>query len=122
MVVVVGFEGIVDVLVGVLVFVWKGEMFEEYWVCIVCIFDWLLFGFDGFNLILDDGGDVIFFVYKGVEFEKVGVVFVVMDVDVYEFMVIFDFLCVLFVVFFDCWMKFVVGFIGVIEEIMIGVY
>src|SRR5438874_1863769 len=40
---------------GVPVFAWKGETLEEYWWCTERALDWP--GFDGPNLILDDGGD-----------------------------------------------------------------
>jgi adenosylhomocysteinase len=57
---------------GTPVFAWKGESLEEYWWCTEKIFDFSAQGFDGPNLILDDGGDATLLVHKGVEFEKAG--------------------------------------------------
>ncbi|WP_243076955.1 adenosylhomocysteinase [Microbacterium sp. SS28] len=70
----VGPTGTVDAPAGVPVFAWKGETLEEYWRCTDRIFDWSAEGFDGPNLILDDGGDATLLVHKGVEFEKAGAV------------------------------------------------
>jgi adenosylhomocysteinase len=68
----VGPTGTVDAPAGVPVFAWKGETLEEYWRCTDRIFDWSAEGFDGPNLILDDGGDATLLVHRGVEFEKAG--------------------------------------------------
>ena len=57
---------------GTPVFAWKGENLEDYWWCTEKIFDFSSEGFDGPNLILDDGGDATLLVHKGVEFEKAG--------------------------------------------------
>ncbi|MEV4687658.1 adenosylhomocysteinase [Microbacterium sp. LWH3-1.2] len=70
--VVVGPTGTVDAPAGVPVFAWKGETLEEYWRLADRIFDWTAEGFDGPNMILDDGGDATLLVHKGVEFEKTG--------------------------------------------------
>src|SRR6187431_2720554 len=70
--VVVGPSGTVDSPAGVPVFAWKGETLEEYWRLADRIFDWSAEGFDGPNLILDDGGDATLLVHHGVEFEKGG--------------------------------------------------
>jgi adenosylhomocysteinase len=72
--VVVGPTGTVDAPQGVPVFAWKGETLEEYWQLADRIFDWSAEGFDGPNMILDDGGDATLLVHKGVEFEKAGAV------------------------------------------------
>ncbi len=72
--IVVGPTGTVDAPAGVPVFAWKGETLEEYWRLADRIFDWSAEGFDGPNLILDDGGDATLLVHKGVEFEASGVV------------------------------------------------
>ena len=72
--VVVGPNGTVEAPAGVPVFAWKGETLEEYWRLADRIFDWSAEGFDGPNLILDDGGDATLLVHKGVEFEKAGAV------------------------------------------------
>jgi adenosylhomocysteinase len=57
---------------GTPVFAWKGETLEEYWWCTQKIFDFSAQGFEGPNLILDDGGDATMLVHKGVEFEAAG--------------------------------------------------
>ena len=69
--VVVG-DGTVDSPNGTPVFAWKGESLEEYWWCTERIFDFSDSGFDGPNMILDDGGDATLLVHKGVEFEAAG--------------------------------------------------
>ncbi|GAA1985134.1 adenosylhomocysteinase [Microbacterium pumilum] len=70
----VGPTGTVDAPAGVPVFAWKGETLEEYWRCTDRIFDWSAEGFDGPNLILDDGGDATLLVHRGVQFEETGAV------------------------------------------------
>jgi adenosylhomocysteinase len=70
--VVVGPEGTVDDPQGVPVFAWKGETLEEYWWCTEQMMSWE--GYDGPNMILDDGGDATLLVHKGVEYEKAGAV------------------------------------------------
>ncbi|MFZ2963127.1 MAG: adenosylhomocysteinase, partial [Rhodoglobus sp.] len=70
----VGLTGTPDAPAGVPVFAWKGESLEEYWWCTEQIFDWSAEGFDGPNMILDDGGDATLLVHKGCEFERAGVV------------------------------------------------
>ncbi|MDF2555400.1 MAG: ahcY, partial [Microbacterium sp.] len=72
--VVVGPYGTIAEPQGVPVFAWKGETLEEYWSLADRIFDWSAEGFDGPNLILDDGGDATLLVHRGVEFEKAGAV------------------------------------------------
>lgn len=57
---------------GVSVFAWKGETLEEYWWCTDRAFDFSSSGFDGPNLLLDDGGDATLFAHKGYEFELGG--------------------------------------------------
>src|SRR6478735_12032538 len=68
--VVVGPEGTVDEPNGVPVFAWKGETLEEYWWCTEQALTWD--GYDGPNMILDDGGDATLLVHKGVDYEKAG--------------------------------------------------
>ena len=70
--VVVGVDGTPDSPQGSPVFAWKGETLEEYWECTDRIFDWSAEGFDGPNMILDDGGDATLLVHKGREFELAG--------------------------------------------------
>lgn len=68
---------------GVPVFAWKGQTSEEYWSCLERTLDWsaeaageALAGgasgaaYTGPNMLLDDGGDLIFLVHQGVVFEK----------------------------------------------------
>src|SRR5690606_7516960 len=68
----VGPNGTVDNPQGVPVFAWKGETLEEYWWATEQLFDWSAEGFDGPNMILDDGGDATLLVHKGREFEQAG--------------------------------------------------
>jgi adenosylhomocysteinase len=68
--VVVGPDGSVDAPSGVPVFAWKGETLEEYWWCTEQMMTWD--GYDGPNMILDDGGDATLLVHKGVEYEAAG--------------------------------------------------
>ena len=69
--VVVG-KGTVEAPEGSPVFAWKGETLDEYWWSTDRIFDWSAEGFDGPNMILDDGGDATLLVHKGREFELAG--------------------------------------------------
>jgi adenosylhomocysteinase len=68
--IVVGPEGTPEDPQGVPVFAWKGETLEEYWWCTEQALTWE--GYDGPNMILDDGGDATLLVHKGVEYEKAG--------------------------------------------------
>ncbi len=68
--VVVGPDGTEDDPSGVPVFAWKGETLEEYWWCTDQMMTWE--GYDGPNMILDDGGDATMLLHKGVEYEKTG--------------------------------------------------
>ena len=72
--VVVGPNGTVDEPSGVPVFAWKGETLEEYWWCTEQMMSWdpAVYGSDGPNMILDDGGDATLLVHKGVEYEQAG--------------------------------------------------
>ncbi len=70
--VVVGPEGSVDEPDGVPVFAWKGETLEEYWWCTEQMMSWE--GYDGPNMILDDGGDATLLLHKGVQYEAEGAV------------------------------------------------
>ncbi|WP_137844309.1 adenosylhomocysteinase [Microbacterium sp. 2FI] len=88
--VVVGPTGTVDAPAGVPVFAWKGETLEEYWRLADRIFDWTDEGFDGPNLILDDGGDATLLVHRGVEFEKAGAVPAATDADSAEYRIVLE--------------------------------
>ena len=68
--VVVGPDGTAEEPRGVPVFAWKGETLEEYWWCTEQMMTWD--GYDGPNMILDDGGDATLLLHKGVEYEKEG--------------------------------------------------
>jgi adenosylhomocysteinase len=84
----VGPSGTVDKPAGVPVFAWKGESLEEYWWCTEQALNWP--GFDGPNMILDDGGDATLLVHKGVEYEALGAVPSAADEDADEWKVILD--------------------------------
>jgi adenosylhomocysteinase len=88
--VVVGPDGTADDPRGVPVFAWKGETLEEYWRLADRIFDWSAEGFDGPNMILDDGGDATLLVHKGVEFERVGRVADAAPGDSAEYRIVLD--------------------------------
>ena len=120
--VVVGPGGTVDAPAGVPVFAWKGETLEEYWACTERIFDWSSTGFDGPNLILDDGGDATLLVHKGVQFEKAGAVPAATDADSHEYSVILDLLRRSLASSTDRWTKLAAGLIGVTEETTTGVH
>ena len=120
--VVVGPSGSVDAPAGVPVFAWKGETLEEYWACTERIFDWSSTGFDGPNLILDDGGDATLLVHKGVEFEKAGAVPATTESDSHEFSVILELLRGSLASSTDRWTKLAAGLIGVTEETTTGVH
>ena len=63
---------------GVPVFAWKGQTSEEYWSCLERTLDWSAEAagegadYIGPNMLLDDGGDLIFLVHQGVVFEQNG--------------------------------------------------
>ncbi len=84
--VVVGPHGTPEAPSGVPVFAWKGETLEEYWWCTEQALTWP--GFDGPNMILDDGGDATLLVHKGAEFEKAGAVPPVESADSEEYAVV----------------------------------
>jgi len=86
----VGPHGTMDQPAGVPVFAFKGETLEEYWQLADRIFDWSAEGFDGPNLILDDGGDATLLVHKGVEFEKAGAVPAASEDDSLEYRIVLD--------------------------------
>ncbi len=88
--VVVGPSGSVEAPAGVPVFAFKGETLAEYWQLADRIFDWSAEGFDGPNLILDDGGDATLLVHKGVEFEAAGAVPDAADGDSVEYRIVLD--------------------------------
>jgi len=116
----VGPSGTVDQPAGVPVFAWKGETLEEYWWCTEQIFDWP--GFDGPNLILDDGGDATLLVHKGREFELAGSVPATEAGASHEWTVILDTLRRSLASSTDRWTKIAAGIMGVTEETTTGVH
>lgn len=67
----IGPKGSVAAPQGVPVYAWKGQTLEEYWWCLLQVFNWEE---GGPNLILDDGGDATMLVHLGAEFEEKGAV------------------------------------------------
>jgi len=120
--VVVGPTGTVDAPAGVPVFARKGESLEEYWGYTERIFDWSAEGFDGPNLILDDGGDATLLVHKGVEFEASGSVPAATDADSHEYRVILDTLRAGLAADPQHWTRVAKGLLGVTEETTTGVH
>ena len=120
--VVVGSTGSADAPAGVPVFAWKGETLDEYWACTARIFDWSSTGFDGPNLILDDGGDATLLVHKGVEFEKAGAVPASTADDAHEYTIILELLRSSLAAAPDRWTKVAAGLVGVTEETTTGVH
>ena len=120
--VVVGPTGSVDAPAGVPVFAWKGETLEEYWRCTDRIFDWSAEGFDGPNLILDDGGDATMLVHKGVSFEAAGAVPDAAPGDSHEYGVFLDTLRASLSADAQRWTRISSGLIGVTEETTTGVH
>ena len=120
--VVVGPHGTPEDPQGVPVFAWKGETLEEYWACTDRIFDWSAEGFDGPNLILDDGGDATMLVHKGVEFEKAGGVPDAGDADSEEYQVVLDTLRASMARDATRFTRIAEGLVGVTEETTTGVH
>ncbi|MCR2785237.1 MULTISPECIES: adenosylhomocysteinase [unclassified Microbacterium] len=120
--VVVGPDGTVDQPRGVPVFAWKGETLQEYWDLADRIFDWSDEGFDGPNLILDDGGDATMLVHKGVEFEKAGGVPDAAPDDPAEYRVVLDLLRRSLARDPERFTRIAAELIGVTEETTTGVH
>jgi adenosylhomocysteinase len=118
----VGPTGTVESPSGVPVFAWKGETLEEYWWCTSQIFDWSFEGFDGPNMILDDGGDATILVHKGREFELAGAVPDATASDSHEWTVILDTLRASLETSTDKWTKIAEQVQGVTEETTTGVH
>jgi adenosylhomocysteinase len=118
----VGPNGTVDAPAGVPVFAWKGESLEEYWWCTSQIFDWSAEGFDGPNLILDDGGDATMLVHKGREFELAGAVPEHRASDSHEWGVVLETLRTSLAVSPDRWTRIAAEIKGVTEETTTGVH
>jgi adenosylhomocysteinase len=116
----VGPSGTVDQPAGVPVFAWKGETLEEYWWCTEQIFEWP--GFDGPNLILDDGGDATMLVHNGREYELAGSVPATAPDASHEWSVVLDVLRRSLSESTDRWTKAAAGIMGVTEETTTGVH
>ncbi|MDE0547311.1 adenosylhomocysteinase [Microbacterium sp. C7(2022)] len=120
--VVVGPTGTVDAPAGVPVFAWKGETLEEYWRLADRIFDWSREGFDGPNMILDDGGDATLLVHKGVEFEREGAVPDAAPGDPEEYAIILETLRASIANDAQRFTRMAAGLLGVTEETTTGVH
>ncbi|WP_405373221.1 MULTISPECIES: adenosylhomocysteinase [unclassified Microbacterium] len=120
--IVVGPTGTVDAPAGVPVFAFKGETLAEYWELADRIFDWSAEGFDGPNLILDDGGDATLLVHKGVEFEAAGAVPDAAHTDSAEYRIVLDTLRTSLARDPQRFTRMVAGLIGVTEETTTGVH
>src|SRR5437667_408507 len=103
---------------GVPVFAWKGETLEEYWWCTERALDWP--GFDGPNLILDDGGDATLVVHKGVEYERAGHVPDPSTAGNAEFAVVLELLGRSLAADPQRWHRASAGVLGVTEETTTG--
>ena len=120
--VVVGRDGTVAEPKGSPVFAWKGETLEEYWWCTDRIFDWSAEGFDGPNMILDDGGDATLLVHKGREFELAGSVPPKGVDDSHEYGVILDLLRESLAKDSTRFTRIAADILGVTEETTTGVH
>ena len=107
---------------GVPVFAWKGETLEEYWWCTEQIFDWSSEGFQGPNMILDDGGDATLLVHKGREYELAGAVPDAAATDSQEWRIVLDTLRRSLAASPDRWTKTAADIQGVTEETTTGVH
>ncbi|MCT9818740.1 adenosylhomocysteinase [Microbacterium sp. W1N] len=120
--VVVGRDGTPEAPAGVPVFAFKGETLAEYWQLADRIFDWSAEGFDGPNLILDDGGDATLLVHKGVEFEKAGAVPEATASDSAEYRIVLDTLRASLARDPQRFTRMAAGLLGVTEETTTGVH
>ena len=118
----VGPTGTVDEPRGIPVFAFKGETLEEYWQLADRIFDWSREGFDGPNLILDDGGDATLLVHKGVEFEVAGAVPEAADGDSAEYRIVLETLRASLARDPQRFTRMAAGILGVTEETTTGVH
>lgn len=120
--VVVGPSGTVAEPAGVPVFAFKGETLEQYWELADRIFDWSDEGFDGPNLILDDGGDATLLVHKGVEFEAAGAVPDASHTDSAEYRIVLETLRSSLARDPQRFTRLAAGLLGVTEETTTGVH
>ncbi|MFS0867891.1 adenosylhomocysteinase [Microbacterium sp. 179-B 1A2 NHS] len=120
--VVVGPHGTVEEPAGVPVFAFKGETLAEYWQLADRIFDWSAEGFDGPNLILDDGGDATLLVHKGAEFEAAGAVPEATETDSAEYRIVLETLRASIARDPQRFTRIAAGLRGVTEETTTGVH
>jgi adenosylhomocysteinase len=118
----VGPTGTPEAPAGVPVFAWKGESLEEYWWCTEQLFDWSTEGFDGPNMILDDGGDATLLVHKGREFELAKAVPATDAAASHEWAVVLDTLRRSLAASPDRWTRVAAEIRGVTEETTTGVH
>ena len=118
----VGPTGTVDEPRGIPVFAFKGETLEEYWQLADRTFDWSREGFDGPNLILDDGGDATLLVHKSVEFEAAGAVPEAADGDSAEYRIVLETLRASLARDPQRFTRMAAGILGVTEETTTGVH
>jgi adenosylhomocysteinase len=115
-------NGTVEEPAGVPVFAWKGETLEEYWQLAERIFDWTAEGFDGPNMILDDGGDATLLVHKGREYEQAGAVPEADEHTSEEFGIVLALLRRSLAASPDRWTRVAASIQGVTEETTTGVH
>jgi adenosylhomocysteinase len=121
--VVVGPDGSPEDLRGVPVYAWKGETLEEYWWCAEQALRWPGGdGYEGPNMILDDGGDATLLVHKGVEFEHAGAVPDPAGAESEEFQVVLGLLTRSLEEDPQRWTKIAAQIQGVTEETTTGVH
>jgi adenosylhomocysteinase len=121
--VVVGLDGTPEDPNGVPVFAWKGETLEEYWWCTDQALTWPAHpGFDGPNMILDDGGDATLLVHNGVEYEAAGAVPDVATAENEEHAVILGLLARSLAADSQRFTRMAAGLKGVTEETTTGVH
>jgi adenosylhomocysteinase len=118
--VVVGPEGTTEDPQGVPVFAWKGETLSEYWWCTGQALTWP--GFDGPNMILDDGGDATMLVHKGVEYEAAGAVPDPSSAESEEFQIVLELLTQSLEDDAQRFTRMAAGIQGVTEETTTGVH
>jgi adenosylhomocysteinase len=118
--VVVGPEGTPEDPQGVPVFAWKGETLSEYWWCTGQALTWP--GFDGPNMILDDGGDATMLVHKGVEYEAAGAVPDPSSAESEEFQIVLELLTQSLEDDPQRFTRMAAGIQGVTEETTTGVH
>jgi adenosylhomocysteinase len=126
--VVVGPDGSAEQPQGVPVFAWKGETLSEYWWCTEQALRWPVDsdahspGFEGPNMILDDGGDATLLIHKGVAMEQAGQAADPGQADSEEMQVVLSLLERSFSEEPGCWGKLAAEIQGVTEETTTGVH